>query len=172
LQGGRFSEWLHDELKVGDSIMVSEPRGHCFYLPERSEQGLLLIGTGTGLAPLQGILMDALKQGHSGAIHLFHSSREVDDLYHLDEMRSLATHYPNFFYTPCISGKQVPEGFISGRANDIALAALPDLKGWRVFLCGNPQMVNQTKRQAFMKGASMADIYADAFVLSHAPTTR
>jgi len=38
-----------------------------------------------------------------------------------------------------------------------------DLKGWRVYLCGHPDMVNQTKRQAFMLGASMADIYADAF---------
>jgi NAD(P)H-flavin reductase len=35
LPGGKFSEWLHDEIKVGDTIAVSEPRGHFFYLPER-----------------------------------------------------------------------------------------------------------------------------------------
>lgn len=170
LPDGQFSNWLHDEVKVGDAIMVSEPRGHCFYLPERSEQGLLLIGTGTGLAPLEGILIDALKQGHSGAIHLFHGSRDVEDLYRIEEMQHLTKQYPNFFYTPCVSGSHIPEGFASGRANDVAIATLPDLKGWRVFLCGNPEMVNQSKRQAFMKGASMSDIYADAFVLSHPPT--
>ncbi len=54
LPGGKFSEWLHDEVSVGDSIAVSEPRGHCFYLPERHDQGILLVGTGTGLAPWQG----------------------------------------------------------------------------------------------------------------------
>jgi NAD(P)H-flavin reductase len=170
LPSGRFSGWLHDEVKVGDSIMVSEPHGHCFYLPERSEQGLLLIGTGSGLAPLEGILTDALKSGHSGSIHLFHGSRDVEDLYRIDEMRKLAQQYPNFFYTPCVSGDHVPEGFVSGRANEVAIETLPNLKGWRVFLCGNPEMVNQTKRQAFMNGASMSDIYADAFTLSHAPT--
>jgi NAD(P)H-flavin reductase/ferredoxin len=167
LTGGVFSEWLHDKVKVGDTINVSEPRGHCFYLPERSEQGLILVGTGTGLAPLEGILTSALKAGHCGVIHLFHGSRTVEDLYRIDEMRQLAAQYENFFYTPCVSGRNVPEGFASGRANEVALAAFPNLKDWRVFLCGHPEMVNQMKWQAFMKGASMADIYTDAFVLSH-----
>lgn len=164
LPGGKFSEWLHDEVKVGDIIAVSEPRGHCFYLPERREQGLLLIGTGTGLAPLAGILTDALAQGHSGPIYLFHGSREAEDLYRVDEMRQLARQHDNFHYLPCVSGPHVPDGFSRGRANEVALATLFDLKGWRVFLCGHPDMVNQTKTLAFLKGASSADIYADAFL--------
>lgn len=166
LPGGRFSEWLHDELKAGDSIAVSEPRGHCFYLPDRKQQGLLLVGTGTGLAPLAGILTDALNHGHSGPIHLFHGSRHVEDLYRIDEMRELAERHENFHYTPCLSGETVPDGFARGRANDIALISIADLKGWRVFLCGHPDMVNQMKKQAFLKGASMADIYADAFLIT------
>jgi NAD(P)H-flavin reductase/ferredoxin len=163
LPNGRFSEWLHDELAVGDVIAVSEPRGHCFYLPDRTEQGLLLIGTGTGLAPLEGILIDALAHQHTGEIHLFHGGREADDLYRVAQMRELAAKHNNFFYTPCVSGKNVPAGFAKGRAHEVALARLANLKDWRVFLCGHPDMVNQMKRQAFMKGAAMNDIYADAF---------
>ena len=166
LPGGRFSEWLHDEIKAGDTISVSEARGHCFYLPERREQGILLVGTGTGLAPLAGILTDALAQGHSGPIYLFHGSRELEDLYRVDEMRQLAEQHHNFHYIPCLSGKHVPEGFTQGRVNEVALAALADLKGWRVFLCGHPDMVNQMKRITFLKGASSADIYADAFFVT------
>jgi NAD(P)H-flavin reductase/ferredoxin len=164
LPGGKFGEWLHDELKVGDQIAVSEARGHCFYIPERSAQGVLLVGTGTGLAPLAGILSDALAHGHCGPIHLFHGSRHLEDLYRIDEMRRLAAQHPNFHYTPCISGHNAPLGFAHGRANEVALSSLGDLKGWRVFLCGHPDMVNQTKKMAFLKGAAMADIYADAFL--------
>jgi NAD(P)H-flavin reductase/ferredoxin len=166
LAGGRFSEWLHDEIKVGDTIAVSEPRGHCFYVPERSEQGLLLVGTGTGLAPLAGILTDALAQGHSGPIYLFHGSRDVDDLYRIHELRQLAKQHKNFHYVPCLSGKHVPEGFTQGRVNEVALASFTDLKDWRVFLCGHPEMVNQMKKMTFLKGASMKDIYADAFLIT------
>ena len=166
LSDGKFSTWLHDEIKTGDTILVSEARGHCFYLPERKEQGILLIGTGTGLAPLAGILTDALRHGHSGPIYLFHGSRHVEDLYRIDELRQLAQQHENFHYIPCLSGNHVPEGFAQGRANDVALATLPDLKGWRIFLCGHPDMINQTKKMTFLKGASSADIYTDAFFVS------
>ncbi|MDA1343882.1 MAG: hypothetical protein O2966_08545, partial [Proteobacteria bacterium] len=120
----------------------------------------------TGLAPLEGILTDALANGHAGPIHLFHGSRDAEDLYRIDEMRQLAEQHPNFHYTQCLSGGHVPEGFASGRVNEIALSGIPDLKDWRVFLCGHPEMVNQMKKQVFLKGASIADIYTDAFLIS------
>lgn len=168
LAGGRFSEWVHKELNVGDILAVSDPQGLCYYLPEKKEQNLLLIGTGSGLAPLAGIISEALHQGHAGAVHLFHGSREMDGLYWIDEMRQLATETPNFYYTPCVSRGDAPAGVAKGRANEVAMAALPDLKGWRVFLCGHPDMVNQTKRQAYLNGASLQDIYSDSFHVASA----
>ncbi len=166
LPSGKFSQWVHDEIKVGDTLAVSEPKGHCFYIPERKEDGIMLVGTGSGLAPLVGILADALSHGHSGSIHLFHGSSEKEDLYRIDEMRALAEKHKNFSYTPCISGGHVPEGFSSGRVNTVALNAISDLKGWRVFLCGHPDMISQMKTQVFLKGVSIADIYTDAFLVS------
>jgi NAD(P)H-flavin reductase len=106
---------------------------------------------------------DALAQGHSGPIHLFHGSRDLNGLYFIDEMRELAAKFANFHYTSCLSGNETKADHTRGRAHDIALASAESLSGWRVFLCGHPDMVSQTKKTAFMKGASMADIYADAF---------
>ncbi len=163
LAGGRFSEWAHQELAVGDSIAVSDPQGLCYYLPNNLEQSMLLIGTGSGLAPLAGIISEALHHGHSGDIHLYHGSREMDGLYWINEMQQLAKEHPNFHYTPCVSRGDAPEGIAQGRANDVAMSVLPSLKGWRIYLCGHPDMVNRSKRQAFLKGASFQDIYSDAF---------
>ncbi len=87
----------------------------------------------------------------------------MDGLYWIEEMRQLQHDYPNFHYTPCISRGDPPDGVAKGRANDVALAAYPDLKNWRVYLCGHPDMVKQTKMQAFLNGAAMHDIYSDAF---------
>jgi len=163
LAGGKFSEWAHKELKLGDRLAVSEPQGLCYYLPKQPEQNMLLIGTGSGLAPLAGIISEALHHGHHGDIYLYHGSRDLNGLYWIEEMQQLMAKYPNFHYTPCISNGEPPEGIAKGRASDVAVRELSDLKGWRVYLCGHPDMVNQTKRLAFMQGASMADIYADAF---------
>lgn len=168
LAGGRFSEWAHQELKIGDEIAVSDPQGLCYYLSGNQQQDMLLIGTGSGLAPLAGIVSEALHHGHSGNIHLYHGSRDISGLYWIEEMQELAKQYANFHYTPCVSRGDAPTGVAKGRANDVALTTLADLKNWRVYLCGHPEMVNHSKRQAFMQGASMQNIYSDAFHVASA----
>lgn len=166
LPGGQFSAWVDNELAIGDQIPITDAKGNCFYIPERQEQGLLLIGTGSGLAPLAGILMDALEQNHAGPIHLLHGSKSEEGLYRIEEMTALAEQQKNFHYTPCISGNTIPEACAQGRANEVALKKITDLKGWRVYLCGHPEMVEQTKKLAFLQGAAMQDIYTDAFLLT------
>ncbi len=163
LPNGKFSTWIHEEVEVGTMLTVSEPKGSCHYLPGRFEQPMMLVGTGSGLAPLYGILNDALNQGHSGPIRLFHGSRHPDGLYLIDEMKKLDETFDNFEYIPCISGEMDSEGFAKGRVHDVALSSTASLTGWKVFLCGHPEMVSHTKKMAYLKGASLSDIYADAF---------
>lgn len=163
LQGGRVSGWIHEELRAGQTVEIRGPAGDCFYVPGRPEQAMILIGTGSGLAPLFGIVRDALNQGHAGPIRLFHGSRDRRGLYLMDELRELTRQYSNFDYVPCLSGGELPPGFAGGRAHEVALREVPDLKGWRMFLCGHPDMVKQAKKKGFLAGASMKDIHADAF---------
>lgn len=163
LPDGRVSGWIHDKLRVGHSVPVRGPGGNCFYVPGQPDQPLLLIGTGSGLAPLYGILRDALRQGHAGPIRLFHGSRHAGGLYRVDALREMAREYSQFDYMPCVSGSDAPAGHAAGRADDVALAEVPDLKGWRVFLCGQPDMVQQAQIRAYLAGALINDIHADAF---------
>lgn len=161
--GGVVSSWIFESLRTGDPITISQAAGDCFYVPGRPEQGILLIGTGSGLAPLYGIARDALLNGHSGKIRLYHGSYTADGLYMVNELRALAQRYPNFSYAPCVSEGTAPEGYAKGMVLDLALRDHPDLSGWRVFLCGNPNMVNAAKRETYLAGAAVPDILADAF---------
>ncbi|MDD5125983.1 2Fe-2S iron-sulfur cluster-binding protein [Methylovulum sp.] len=164
LPQGQFSNWAHGELAIGSPVTLSQAQGNCYYLPGNHGQPLLLIGTGSGLAPLYGIINDALNQGHNGVIHLFHGSRNADGLYLSDELRKLEEKFANFQYTACLSEKHSKPGFAQGRAHDLALADKDSLKGWRVYLCGHPEMVKHSQKMAYLKGASLKDIYADAFI--------
>lgn len=162
---GRMTGWIHNELSCGDTLEISQPAGDCFYTPGNSEQPLLLIGTGTGLAPLYGIARDALAQGHRGEIRLYHGSLDVQGLYLDRALRELAAEFPNFSYIPCVSDEAVEDPAIkSGHVLDIALRDQGKLSGWRIFLCGNPNMVKAARKQTFLNGAAMKDIYADSFV--------
>lgn len=160
---GRVSGWVHAELRAGQTVELRGPGGDCYYVPGHPEQALLLVGTGSGLAPLYGIVRDALDRGHSGPIRLFHGSRAPEGLYLADELRELAASHPNFEYVPCLSGPEAPPGIAAGRVHEVALREVPDLKGWRLFLCGHPGMVQAAKKRAFLAGAALKDIHADAF---------
>jgi len=171
---GRMSGWLHQQCQPGQQLLLSGPHGDCYYIPGQEQQGLLLLATGSGLAPIWGILRDALQYNHQGPIRLFHGGLNGSDLYLVDELRELADEYRQFAYFPCLDGDSVdeeiaaaPELFYPGRVQDQALNIQPDLKGWRVYLCGNPDMVNQAKRKAFMAGAALTEIHADPFVTAH-----
>jgi CDP-4-dehydro-6-deoxyglucose reductase, E3 len=157
LPGGQMSTWLCETLEIGERVDFFGPEGSCFYLADNPERPLLLLGTGTGLAPLLGIVRDALTHEHTGPIQLFHGSHHADGLYLQDELGGLANAHPNLTYTACTSAT-------GPRADVAAFAAIPNTEGWRVYLCGNPEMVKSAQRKAFLLGAHLTDIYTDPFV--------
>ncbi len=165
LGGGQMSGWIRDGLKPGEGIDFQGPNGTCFYMPGRPDQPLLMIGTGTGLAPLLGVLRDALADGHRGPIHLYHGSNTADGLYLAAMLRDLVETHENVTYIPCVSGEPPKEGVRAGRADAAALADHGDISGWRVFLCGAPPMVHGVRKKVYLAGAAMADILADPFEL-------
>jgi len=166
LANGRMSSWLRNQLQLGDEIKIDAAVGSCFYVEDDLDKNLLLIGTGTGLSPLWGIIRDALSKGHKGDIYLYHGSHSEKGIYLQDPIRALADQHENFHYIPSISGETHREEYRQGRANDLALKAHNDLKNWKVYLCGHPDMVASTKKKAFLAGASISDIYSDPFIIA------
>ncbi len=166
---GRMSNWLFDEVGVGDEMAFFGPSGDSFYMAGNPERPLLLAGAGTGLAPLYGILRDALATGHSGPIHLFHASLATAGLYLIDELRALAGAHDNLYYTPCVLHGDAPAGGLQGNIVDIPARELGSLSGYGVYLCGDPPIVNALRQKTFLAGASMQDIHSDPFVFAPAP---
>ncbi len=161
--GGLMSTWLIDELAVEGEVEFLGPFGACTYAPDQSNANLLLVATGTGLAPLMGIVRSALAAGHEGDIHLYHGSSVADGLYLIDDLRELEQRHANFHYVPCISSQPDFPGFRPGRAHDLAFADHPNLTGWQVYLAGNANMVADATGLAIKAGTAANAILADPF---------
>ena len=166
MENGLMSNWIHDVLNEGDIIDFHGPIGHCFYIPDNIENNMLLLGTGTGLAPLIGIARDALLSDHKGDIYLYHGNRDPEGLYLHTLLENMTKEWSNFHYIPCVTGDDVPSGYRAMRASDAAFNDFDTLSNWRVYLCGNPPMVNGCKKKAYLKGASLDYIYGDPFELT------
>jgi NAD(P)H-flavin reductase/ferredoxin len=164
MAGGSMSGWLASGAALGQTVRLRGPTGECFYTPGQSAQALVLAGAGTGLAPLWGILRDALAAKHAGPIELWHGARNPEGLYLRDELAQLAAEHANFRYQPCVLEGDGRAGVASGRLDELLLRAVPSFAKRRVYLCGDAALVQQLKRKVFLSGAALSEIHADAFV--------
>jgi len=170
--GGRMSNWIFDELRVNEELEFQGPTGKNYYTQGKLDQSILLIGTGTGASPLIGILRDALLSGHTGLIKLYHGSRYERGLYLQDAFNELANKHNNFFPTFCVSGPDVPKVLTAGRADEIAFNNHANLKSWKIYLCGQPEMVEKARQSSLEAGASEYEIYTDPFYGSSTATIK
>ena len=164
IAGGKMSGWLHNRASVGERVTILGPSGECFYVPGKEEQPMLLVGTGTGLAPLYGIVRDALRHQHRGPIHLFHGALHSGGLYLVDELRRLAKRHSHVEYTPSVLNGSESEGLAVGAIDQVVLKRFPKLNGWRGYVCGDPELVKSLKKKLFLSGMASRDIYSDAFL--------
>lgn len=164
IPGGLFSGWVFDGLEVGDRLDIQAAAGDCIYLPEAADEphDLLLVGTSTGLAPLYGILRDALSQGHKGDIHLYHGTLQPAGLYLRKELAELAAQHANVHYHPAAleGDADTPQGAVDA----MALQQLPALHNPSAYLCGADDFVQALRKQLFLRGMNMSRIHLDAFL--------
>lgn len=159
LPGGQMSGWLGSVAAAGQRMELLGPSGDCFYLEGQPDCPMLLVGTGTGLAPLYGIVRDALDKGHRGPIHLFHGALRSGGLYLADELARLQREHAQFQYTPSVYETD-------GAIDQAILHRYPKLNGWRGYVCGDPSLVQMLKKKLFLAGMSSRDIHADSFLPS------
>ena len=167
---GLMSGWLSQQAKVGSSVYVRGPMGGCFYYnPENQSFPIVLAGTGTGLAPLVGIVHDALGSKHKGEIILIHGGVDESDLYLHEELRALEKSHVNFHYVPCVLNESqfVKQALI----DDVLIQKLEGIESRvRLFVCGPEEHTKKMKTKAFLAGVPSASIYSDAFVMTPSQT--
>ncbi|MEM7166208.1 MAG: 2Fe-2S iron-sulfur cluster binding domain-containing protein [Planctomycetota bacterium] len=154
---GEVSPWIANDVQVGEQLLVGSAQGESFYLPGDPEQPLLLVGVGTGLAPLYGILRDALNHKHRAPIVVVHAGETSEGLYYEHELHSIAARHRHVAYAPVV-----------GAPTTAWRDHVPDPSEWRVFLSGAPRAVQATRKAVFAAGATMRNLYVDPFT----PTAR
>lgn len=156
---GEFTSEL-SRLQVGDTLMVDR-QAFGYLTLDRFEDGrdLWLLATGTGIAPFVSILQDFEVWEKFERIVLVYSAREACELAYqaliasLGERDYLAEHAHKLTYIPIVTREKVP-GALNGRITtliengELEHAAGVELspEHSRVMLCGNPQMIDDTRK--------------------------
>jgi len=91
---GIASNYLCD-LKAGDKLTLTGPYGLAFEVPEELDADLILIGTGTGIAPFRALVKHIYRnvEGWRGRIRLFYGAKSGLDLLYMNEEKNDLTQY-------------------------------------------------------------------------------
>lgn len=161
---GVMSQWLQKTATVDAMVHIRGPFGKCYYInPDQSSFDMLLVGTGTGLAPLLAIVKIALSEQHQGKITLIHGGCQDNDIYFDEELQTMASFYDNFEYVPCVlkTNGLYPEASIFDKTLCYLSA---NIKNMQVYVCGPKETTNKLKTKVFLAGIPSTKIFSDAFL--------
>jgi CDP-4-dehydro-6-deoxyglucose reductase len=173
VEGGLFTDQVFHHMREKALLRIRGPLGS-FFLREDTERPMLLIGGGTGFAPLKGMLEHAFKTGITRPMHLFWGVRARRDLY-LDELPARwAAEHENFRYTPVLSAPASGDDWQgeSGLVTDRVVAHYPDLSGHDLYMSGPPGMVEAGHALFRRYGLDTARFFSDAFVYAAVSESR
>lgn len=165
IQDGAFSHWVKESLNVNDTLQLQGPQGECYLKTKDNNTPLLLAAMNTGLAPVLGILKQALSSNHTGPISLFIGAKDLSGHYLLDEVAELSEQNENVqLHRVCLEGSSSDSNIKEADIYQTIKEELSSTKDHQVYLCGAESFVKKLKKQCFLAGANMSDIFADAFV--------
>lgn len=107
VRGGWVSPAVVNETQVGDRWLIGGPLGG-LHIDRDSGKDVLLIGSGTGIAPLRAQLIEMSQRGVNPRVHFFIGGRYPCDLYDVENMWQLSQSNPWLTIVPVCEQKTNP----------------------------------------------------------------
>ena len=165
LEGGKMSEYLFKEAKIGDEFVYKGPMG-IFTLPDNlMDRPIYFVSTGSGISPFRSMINYLYENKIPfREIKLFFGTRTEDDLLYRKELEKIQEELPNFEYIPTLSQENKPH-FRTGHVHEHYLDLIDNMEGkpW-VYFCGWDRMISEGRKHLSERGFEMTkDIRVEIF---------
>jgi len=164
-----FTAQVFDALEPGALLRIEGPLGQ-FWLRLESPRPVLMIGGGTGYAPLRAMLRQLVASGDRRPVTLYWGVRSAADLYEHAWLRQLEAERP-FRYVPVLSQATATDDrtLRRGWVHEAVLADVPALAGCDVYAAGPPAMIEAIRASFVAHGLPREQLWFDSF--DYAPDT-
>ncbi|MGR9091143.1 MAG: 2Fe-2S iron-sulfur cluster-binding protein [Gammaproteobacteria bacterium] len=144
VDGGAATNYLHNELNVGDELSFTAPLGR-FFVRKSAPEPMIFLAGGSGLSSPKSMILDLLESGDKRDITLLYGARSREELYYDDLFHSLADEHANFTYAVALSEPGDDDAWPGARGFVHELAEQhfdKRFEGHKAYLCGPPPMID------------------------------
>lgn len=178
MQGGKISNYLVNELKVGDELKVSTPNGR-FTIPSKPNEKRVLIAftAGSGITPIMSMAEYALQTEEWVNFHLFYVNKSSESVMFKDKLAELkATYGDKFmvhnFYTQEEQDNFIFNGRIDEKKFDLILNQIIDINEVdEAMICGPEEMIFTLSKKIKEAGIIEKHIHFELFTTAVKPET-
>jgi toluene monooxygenase electron transfer component len=167
--GGTGTVTLFDKVAVGDEVMLDGPYGLAYLRPD-SPRDMVLVGGGSGLAPMLSLARGAVAEPRLAGrnIHVFYGARTLRDLCGATELEALPGFGSRITFTPVLShhGDDSVEtwdgakGFVHEVAREFVGERWADFE---YYFAGPPPMAEAVQKMLIEKRVPYPQVHFDSF---------
>jgi ferredoxin-NADP reductase/uncharacterized protein YcbX len=163
LPGGHFSQWLHSDFEVGDTLLVEAVGGD--YTLSDSTAPLLLMAAGSGITPNIALLRHLDAEQPERDVCFIYTARCWNDLAFMAEIKLCQEVMPRLRLIINLTADDYAGKRHSGRLNQPDLLNwVPDIRQRDVFYCGPEPYNAAVKKLLEDMGVDQSQVCTEAFV--------
>lgn len=170
---GAGSRYLHDELKVDDTLEVQAPSGKFFFTGKEADS-IVLIAGGVGITPMMSITRALTDMAWGGEIYFIVACQDPEHFIFESELNRLAERHEHLHVFAAMSRiEEDIDGYRKGRlSRDLLAEWVPDIASKWVHLCGAPPMMDATKLMLTELGVPAEKIHIENFGSQQKPQAK
>jgi len=164
-ENGLMSKYWFEEAKENDLLRLEGPLGS-FFLRESNKKNIILLATGTGIAPMKAILEYASENPEvfeDKTFWLFFGARYRKDIF----WEPLNDDLIKLNYTKVLSRESIPFDGFKGYVQNAVLASNIDLSDAQIYACGSAEMIHSAKKILIKDDLEENNFFSDAFVATN-----
>jgi ferredoxin-NADP reductase len=147
-QYGVVSQYLHDQVHIGDLVQLIGPSGKFTFTGQESDS-LVLIAGGVGVTPMMSVIRYLTDRSWSGEIFFLFGCKSEIDIIFREEIEYLQKRHANLHVTILLNKKpdDAKSPYLSGYiTKEVVTERVPAIVSRRVHICGPPPMMEAVKR--------------------------
>lgn len=171
IKGGKVTNYLAENLKIGDSIEVTAPSGQFYINPEPANQKhYVMIAGGSGITPIYSMIGTILKVEPKSKITLLYANRTSTSIVFEEKIEQCTKAFPaQLEVKHFLSEEENSLSAIKGYITRISLEEILNQYGKNnldFYLCGPEMMTNKLIEDLQYLGISKEKIHRELFLIT------